>query len=68
MTQGYKFYKERADASAAEAQAATLDNVKERALRAEATWRGLARQARDVADQRAEIESRKAAERASLAD
>lgn len=32
----------RADLAAAEAEAATLDNVRDRALRSEAAWRSLA--------------------------
>lgn len=48
MAQGYEFYQARADEAAADAKAATLDNVRERALRAEKTWRGLADQARKV--------------------
>ena len=42
------------------AQAATLDNVRDRALRAEATWQALADQARAVARQRKKIETAKA--------
>ncbi len=68
MSQGYSFYKARAEESAAEAAAAKLDNVRTRALRAEATWLGLAKQAQDVAEQREAIESRKAAEREAAKD
>jgi len=46
MAQTYEFYAERAAEAAAAAKKATLDNVKQRELRAEATWRGLAEQAR----------------------
>ena len=49
MSQTYEFYDARANESAAEAKAAALDNVRERALRSEATWRALADQARAVA-------------------
>ena len=48
MADSYEFYCERADAAAAEAERATLDNVREREIRAEKTWRGLAEQARRV--------------------
>jgi len=42
MSQGFDFYDERAKAAAAEAEAATLDNVRDRALRSEAAWRQMA--------------------------
>lgn len=48
MAEPYEFYCQRADAAAAAAESATLDNVRERELRAEKTWRGLAEQARKV--------------------
>ena len=48
MADSYEFYRERADAAAAAAENATLDNVREREIRAEKTWRGLAEQARKV--------------------
>ena len=51
----------------AEAKAAALDNVRDRALRAEATWRGLADQARAVAMERAKVEQEKAAQREAAA-
>jgi len=53
MSQGYHFYKQRADEAAASAQDAPLDNVRERYLEAEKTWRGLAEQARKVEEDRA---------------
>lgn len=53
MSQTYDFYDARAREAAVEASQATLDNVRERNLRAEKTWRGLANQARRVADERA---------------
>ncbi len=67
MSQSYEFYTERADQAAADAEAATLDNVRERALRAERTWRGLASQAQGVADQRRKLEREKAEQRAAAA-
>lgn len=67
MSQGYDFYMTRANEAAAEAEAAALDNVRDRALRAEATWRGLADQARAVAMERAKVEQEKAAQREAAA-
>ena len=67
MSQTFEFYQARADEAAADAQEATLENVRERALRAEKTWRGLAEQARGVAEQRAKTEREKAAQRAAEA-
>ena len=46
MALTYEFYLARAEEAAVEAQNARLDQVRERALRSEATWRGLAKQAR----------------------
>ena len=54
MSQTYDFYSARAKESAAEAKAATLDNVRERALRSQATWKALADQARAVSPAREE--------------
>ena len=65
MNQSYEFYSTRADEAKKDAMAATLDNVRERALRSEATWRALADQARAVTRQREKIEREKAAERAA---
>lgn len=48
MSQTFEFYDARANEAANEAEAATLDNVRDRCLRAEKTWRGLAEQARKV--------------------
>ena len=67
MSQTYEFYSARAKEAAADAAAATLDNVRERALRAEATWTTLANQARDVSKQRRKIEAEKAAQREAAA-
>ena len=55
MHQSYEFYIARAKESAAAASAATLANVRDRELRAEKTWRGLAAQAHAVAKQRDKI-------------
>ena len=48
MRQSFEFYDARAREAAQEAESATLDNVRERNLRAEKTWRGLADQVRKV--------------------
>lgn len=52
MPLSYEFCDERAREAAAEAREATLENVRERSLRAEKTWRGLAAQAKAVALER----------------
>lgn len=67
MSQTFEFYDARANEASAEAAAATLDNVRERNLRAAKTWRGLAEQARKVMVDRARSESEKAAQRAAAA-
>ncbi len=53
MSQTFDFYDARAKEAAAEAEAATLDNVRDRNLRAEKTWRSLADQALKVQEDRA---------------
>lgn len=60
MTQTFEFYNARAEEAAADAKAATLDNVRDRNLRAEKTWRGLANQARRVLLDRQKTEAAKA--------
>lgn len=67
MAQTYEFYAERADAAAAAAEKATLDNVRERELRSEKTWRALADQARKVAHDRATADAEREARRAAEA-
>jgi len=57
MSQSFAFYDQRAGEAAAQAEAATLENVRERNLRAEKTWRALADQALKV-----ETDRKKAAE------
>ncbi len=52
MAQTYEFYVERADEAALLADKATLENVRERELRSEKTWRGLAEHARKTAEER----------------
>lgn len=66
MSQTYEFYSARAEEAAADAKAAELANVRDRALRSEKTWRGLAEQARSVAEQRRKLEREKAVERMAL--
>ncbi|PZT90225.1 MAG: hypothetical protein DI637_04315 [Citromicrobium sp.] len=67
MSQTYDFYSARAAEAAAEASNAKLENVRQRALRSEATWQALADQARSVAEQRKAIERQKAEERQAAA-
>ncbi|GAB5349820.1 hypothetical protein [Alteriqipengyuania sp. 357] len=55
MAQSYEFYCARADQAAAAAKKAELANVRDRELRAEKTWRGLADHARAVAEERAKM-------------
>ena len=61
MSQNYEFYAERAKAAADEAAAATLDNVRERNLRAQKTWSALAEQASKVRIDREKAEATRAA-------
>lgn len=63
MSQTFQFYSQRAEESAADAAAATLDNVRERALRSEKTWRGLAEQARKVELDRIKADTERQARR-----
>lgn len=48
MSQNFEFYNTRANEAAAEADAATLDNVRERALRSETAWREMADRAKQM--------------------
>ena len=68
MSQTFEFDDARAREAAAEAQAATLDNVRERNLRAEKTWRGLAEQARKTLAEREKVERERADRRAAEAE
>ncbi len=67
MSQTFEFYDARAKEAATEASKATLDNVRDRNLRAEKTWRGLANQARRVMVDRAKAEEERAERRAAEA-
>jgi hypothetical protein len=68
MSHTFEFYTERADQSAAEAGTADLANVRERALRSEKTWRGLAAQAKRVLAERAKAEIARDERRAEEAE
>jgi len=65
MAQTYEYYCERADEAATLADKATLDNVRDRELRSEKTWRGLAEQARKTAEERVKADIVRAEKRAS---
>lgn len=52
-------YLKRAEQALAEAEATTLDNVRQRCLRAEAAWRAMAARAERSANMRAEEPARK---------
>ena len=70
MSQNFEFYNTRANEAAAEAAAATLENVRERALRSETAWREMADRALQMEKERevARIEREKRqAEAAELA-
>jgi len=63
-----QFFLDRADQARAEAEAATLDHVRERFRRSEAAWYALAEKAQRGVDLRLEDEQRKAAGAASNSD
>ena len=65
MSQSPEFYAARIAECSADANSATLANVRDRALRAKASWQTLATQARAVRDRRDILEAGKAAERAA---
>lgn len=65
MAQTFEFYQARADEAAALAEQATLENVRERELRAERTWRGLAEHARNTIEERAKADRMRAERRAA---
>lgn len=68
MSQTFEFYDARAKEAATEAAQATLDNVRERNLRAEKTWRGLAEQARKTLAERVKVERERTERRAAEAE
>lgn len=55
------FYRARADQSRAEADAATLDHVRERCLRSEAAWKVLANRAERAEEMRTKLAAEKEA-------
>ena len=65
MSISYEFATERAQEAARDAEAAQLDNVRDRALRSEAAWRDMADRARKSEESRATREA--AAEATRLA-
>jgi hypothetical protein len=62
MSTHHEFYLERASAARREAGEATLDNVRDRCLRAAAAWDEMASRAARTERMRAETEARKASE------
>ena len=68
MSQTFEFYDARARSAALEAEQATLENVRERNLRAEKTWRALADQAQKAATDREKAERERAARREAEAN
>ncbi len=52
MSQNFEFYDARAKEAASEAEKATLDNVRERALRSETAWREMADRAKQMERER----------------
>jgi hypothetical protein len=72
LSQNYEFYNTRAKEAAAEAEAATLDNVRERALRSETAWREMADRAKQMEQERevarVEREKRQAEAKAAEAE
>ena len=67
MAQTYEFYHARANEAAARANEAQLDNVRERELRAEKSWRALAEQARKTVIARDKADAERAERRAAEA-
>ena len=63
MSQTFEFYDARAREASIEARDATLDNVRDRNIRAEKTWRALAEQARKVKLDREKAARERAARR-----
>lgn len=66
MSAQQDFYRERAAEARAGAAAATLDNVRDRWLRSEATWTEMAARSGRVEAMQKELIARKAMERAAL--
>lgn len=68
MAQTYEFYAARADEAKARADEATLDNVRDRELRAEKSWRALADQTRRTTIARERADAERAERRAAEAE
>lgn len=71
MSQNYEFYNARAEEAAAEAAKATLENVRERALRSETAWRDMADRALQMEQEREVVRierEKRQAEAAAMAD
>jgi hypothetical protein len=66
MSAQHEFYLERAKEARATARAATLDNVRERWLRSEATWTEMAVRSQRADKMRAKLIAEKASEREAL--
>jgi hypothetical protein len=66
MAAQHEFYLERAAEARATADAATLDNVRDRWLRSEASWTEMAARSERSERMRAKLIAEKAAERAAL--
>ncbi len=64
MTQSYDFLMARAAEAATEAKAATLDNVRIRALRSEAVWRDMADREKRISSEREKSRVEREARRA----
>jgi hypothetical protein len=67
MSAQHEFYLERAAAAQVSAEAATLDNVRDRWLLAEAAWMEMAARSERNQRMRAQLIEDKASERAALA-
>ena len=68
MSQSFDFYDARAKEARAAAKAATLDNVRDRELRAAKSWSDLAHHARGVAETRIKTEREKREAREAAAN
>jgi hypothetical protein len=68
MNQSFTFLDMRAREAAAEADKATLSNVKERALRSAATWRTMADKALKIEEDRARADIERAARKVEEAE
>lgn len=66
MSAQLEFYLERAAEARATAKLATLDNVRDRWLKSEASWTEMAARKEHADDMRAKLIAEKAAERAAL--